>query len=619
MVLKQLFRLVVVAVAVAGSSCASDPSGPDLGTTESDVVLPPPTNLVVTNVRSDRQDLSWDPSPGATRYVIMRGFSPGTETSYTTCCLTGPPFIANHLNANTQYCWQVKNVNNLNQVSGPSNEVCLTTPGTIGPPATVTATAISSTAINVSWTAVSGATKYYVNQSTSGGAFTRVGSVLSPTVTFTKTGLTASTSYCYTLQAEDAGGNVSAASSPPACATTFLLGLEGYWRMDDLSGATATDSSGFSRNATLASATFTNAQPKAPIDDNKSMLSVTSAAGSVASTASGIGAFRLTGAFTIASWVYVTAAGDFRIMGMHNAGSCGVGALGWELSQLSASGGLVFIGQTGAKPFGQSVPLNAWTHVAVTFAGGTGGQMVLYVNGAPVSTTTYNASNNLTGALAFGHVGGCAGGATILDEISVYSRQLSGAEVANIGTVPPAPTNLMITSTNSTVMNLGWTAPGSGADKWIIMRGTAPGNETPYTHAPNPPTTFNADHLMPSTQYSWQVKTVQHNLVSAPSNEVVGTTNAGPAAPTGVTATAISQTRINVSWNAVTNATKYYVYMATAVGGPYTVKGSVLAPTTTLQVAGLTANTTYFFEVQAEDAGLVRSPMSAPAMATTFP
>lgn len=607
-----LRTVAALALALAGlTSCAIPGDSSDISTTESEVALPPPTNLTVTNVRSDRQDLNWDPSPGATKYVILRGPSSGAETSYTSW--SAPPYSATHLTANTQYCWEVKNVDSANEVSGPSNEVCLTTPGLIAAPTGVTATATSDTSVNVSWSAVSGAVKYYVNQSVAGGAYARVGTVLSPTVTFDKTALASNTQYCYTVQAEDSGANDSAPSAP-ACATTFLDGLEGYWKMDDATGTTATDSSGFGRNATLSGSSFAT-MPKAPLDDNKTGLSITSSSSSVATTAA-VDAFRLTSAFSIAAWVYAPAAGDVRIMGMRNSGTCGQGTFGWELSQTSATG-LAFMGQNSTARFGTTLPVGAWTHVAVTFAGGSNGTMLLYINGAQVASTTYSASNNLSLPLTLGHVGGCAGGAVLLDEVQILSRVLTPTELANMGTVPPAPTSLMITSTTSTAINLGWTAPASGADKWVILRGTAAGNETPYTHAPNPPTTFNGNHLQSNTQYSWEVETVQHGLLSLPSNEVIGTTLAGPAAPTGVTATPVSQTRINIAWNAVTNATKYYVFISTD-GITYTAKGSVLAPTTTFQAVNLTANTPYWFEVQAEDAGGMKSPMSAPAMATTL-
>src|SRR5690349_11202092 len=99
-----LFTLVL-------QSCVS-PEDPSVSDDEQAVAPPAPTNLTVVNVAggfTTRQDLSWTPSAGATKYVIYRGTGgTGSETTYTSCCASGPPFVANHLTAATNYCWQVR-------------------------------------------------------------------------------------------------------------------------------------------------------------------------------------------------------------------------------------------------------------------------------------------------------------------------------------------------------------------------------------------------------------------------------------------------------------------------------------------------------------------------------
>jgi hypothetical protein len=89
-----------------------------------------------------------------------------------------------------------------------------TTPPTV--PTGLTATAVSSSQINLSWTASTdnvGVTGYDVYR---GG--TQVGT--SPTASYSDTGLAASTSYTYTVAAYDAAGNTSAQSTS-ASATTL--------------------------------------------------------------------------------------------------------------------------------------------------------------------------------------------------------------------------------------------------------------------------------------------------------------------------------------------------------------------------------------------------------------
>ena len=84
-----------------------------------------------------------------------------------------------------------------------------TTPPTT--PTGVSATAVSSSQINVSWSASSdnvGVTGYRVFRNG-----TQVGTPI--TLSFSDTGLTSSTIYSYTVTAVDAAGNASTPSTPP--------------------------------------------------------------------------------------------------------------------------------------------------------------------------------------------------------------------------------------------------------------------------------------------------------------------------------------------------------------------------------------------------------------------
>ncbi|HBL31792.1 MAG TPA: hypothetical protein DD490_33635 [Acidobacteria bacterium] len=87
-----------------------------------------------------------------------------------------------------------------------------------------------------------------------------------------------------------------------------------------------------------------------------------------------------------------------------------------------------------------------------------------------------------------------------------------------------------------------------------------------------------------------------------------------PAAPTGLTATAASQTQVNLSWTAVSGATSYTIWRSTTSGGPYTSVGT--SATTSFSNTGLSCNTTYYYVVTASN-GSCSSGNSAQASATT--
>lgn len=93
-----------------------------------------------------------------------------------------------------------------------------------------------------------------------------------------------------------------------------------------------------------------------------------------------------------------------------------------------------------------------------------------------------------------------------------------------------------------------------------------------------------------------------------------GTSCTPPAAPTGLTATAASQTQINLSWTAVSGATSYTILRATTSGGPYVPVGT--STTTSFSTTGLNCGTTYYYVVTAVVSGC-SSANSAQAQATT--
>lgn len=81
------------------------------------------------------------------------------------------------------------------------------------------------------------------------------------------------------------------------------------------------------------------------------------------------------------------------------------------------------------------------------------------------------------------------------------------------------------------------------------------------------------------------------------SGTVTNPSPTAPAAPANFSAQANSSSQITLSWSAVSGATGYYVYEL--VGGQATLINTVSSSTTSLTVTGLTAGTTYSFEVAA--------------------
>ena len=599
---------------MAGSATVDDP---ELGAIVDDLALPPPTNLRGTATAPNRIDIQWDAVAGANlkNYVVDRGPSPGTETSLTSVAPDKTTWTSTNLTPNTQYCWDVRSITLNNERSGPSNEVCLTTPGaaTTPAPTNVAATAISDTRITVTWAAVTGATVYHVFMAQFTGAatgpFSQVASVAAPATSTTVANLSPGVRYAFHVTAVSVGGE-SVPSSPDATAMTFIAGLEGLWKFDD-TGSVARDSSGFHRDATLAGATFSPDHPSVNVT-NRTSLAIADAATSAA-TAPAANAFRFAGAaFTLSTWVKLASAAATDIVGERAAGC---GTLGWKLGQ-DATNQLNVSGGGGTRSFGASLAAGVWTQVAFAYDP-VAGTLALYINGARVASAAYTPRNSLTTApLSIGHVGGCAGGGVQIDELHIYSRTLSDAEIAVLGTLPATSPVLSMTAPDASHEVLRWTAV-SGANLYYVFRGTAAGNEEFLTSVAGTSLTFTGQHLDPLTQYSWFVRATIGGDPYSQSNEVVLSTPDVLPAPANVMATPVLPTRVTVSWSAVTGATSYKIFRSsTGATGPFSQVGAVLAPTTSFQSANLTTGTTYWFEVLAVDAGGNLGHLSAPVSAT---
>ena len=81
-----------------------------------------------------------------------------------------------------------------------------------------------------------------------------------------------------------------------------------------------------------------------------------------------------------------------------------------------------------------------------------------------------------------------------------------------------------------------------------------------------------------------------------------GQTLTVPAVPTGVSAKAISGSKISLNWTASSNATSYNVKRASASGGPYTTIATGVIGTSYTDT-GLTAGTAYDYVVSAVNPG----------------
>jgi fibronectin type 3 domain-containing protein len=185
-----------------------------------------PTNLVATAVSTTQINLSWSlGGTNQTAFQIER--SAGSPGNWQNIAVVPGQFLTSYqntgLNEGTTYFYRVFAVNEFGP-SPASNIANATTQGTpITPPPTaptnLTATAVSSTGINLTWTASSVThTGFLLQRRTGSGDWTTIATPGATVTSYSDTGLTAGTTYLYRIQATSLVG--PSVFSAEATATT---------------------------------------------------------------------------------------------------------------------------------------------------------------------------------------------------------------------------------------------------------------------------------------------------------------------------------------------------------------------------------------------------------------
>jgi hypothetical protein len=164
-----------------------------------------------------------------------------------------------------------------------------------------------------------------------------------------------------------------------------------------------------------------------------------------------------------------------------------------------------------------------------------------------------------------------------------------------------AVTNLRVTSTTQTQVNLAWTnatgALGYRVYGWDGVRSVLLGSTTPTVPA------FTVSNLKPGSVYYFMVQAF-NNTNMANSGWVTATTMAqGLIAPGNLTTQVVNANTLGLSWSDVTGETGYRIFRWNGVTGVQPVVIATLAANTTgFQATGLLPGTTYWFYVQAYNA-----------------
>lgn len=280
-----------------------------------------PTNLTTTVVSPAQINLSWTASTdnvGVTGYKVERCQGNSCTSFAQIATPGGTTYNDTGLTGSTSYSYRVRATDAAGNLSSYSASSTATTPApTFTAPTNLTATAASSTQINLTWTAgkETGGTisQYLVERCQGAGCSSFAQIATSASASFGDSGLTAATSYSYRVRATDATNNLSsysntAAATTPASGSNIsvtitpyqggvvagqTLGLTATVKNDvGNAGVTWTTSGGALSGQTISAATFSSAAA------GSFTIKATSNANNADSATATVGVTNLSGVFT---------------------------------------------------------------------------------------------------------------------------------------------------------------------------------------------------------------------------------------------------------------------------------------------------------------------------------
>ena len=588
-------------------------------TTTTDTAAPSaPSNLTATAASMSQINLVWTASTdnvGVTGYRIERCQGTGCTSFAEIGNSTTESYSDSGLASGTSYAYRIRATDAAGNLSGYSNTASATTStDTIAPsaPSNLTATAAGMSAINLAWTASTdnvGVTGYKIErcQGTGCTSFAEIGT--SPTASYSDSGLTLGTSYAYRVRANDAAGNLSVysntasattstdtvAPSAPSNLTATAAGLNqinlAWTASTDNVGVTGykiercqgTGCSSFAEIGTSATASYSDSG-LASGTNYQYRVRATDAAGNLGGYSNTAGATTSTDSVapSAPSTLTATASGGTQVNLSWTASTDNVGVTAYLLERCQGAG---------CSSFTQIASPATPTYVDNTVAAGTS---------YSYRVRATDAAGNLSG----------------------YSNTASATTADTVA--PSAPSNLTATASGGTQVNLSWTASTDnvGVTAYLLERCQGAGCSSFAWIASPIAATYVDNAVAAGSSYSYRVRgTDAAGNISGYSNTASAATTdtIAPSAPSNLTATASSDTQVNLSWTASTDNVGVTGYLVERCQGAACSSFAQIASpvATTYSDSALTAGTSYSYRVRATDAAGNHSGYSNTASATT--
>jgi hypothetical protein len=569
--------------AYGGYVTVNDDLGVTSGASYSATVIDPGMeDAVAAAVSTSEIDLSWDTIVSdATAIEIDQSSDAGTTwtTLTSTLAASNTTYAVTGLADNTDYTYRIRAI----RPGGDSAYTDPTDATTLADAAGLTATAVSTSQINLAWSLnTTGATGQSIYRSTDGGAYTLLASSLSATaVGYSDTSVAEGHDYSYEVQANFSSSNGS--FSDPADAATFPVQNLNYapttttnvltW--DNLSTVATAIEVDFSTNGTSFSALATGLSGSATTYTDTALTENTQYWYKVKITEPG----GSTTTDVLDAWTLPNAPSGLGV-----TMSDGNADLSWTNNSESS------------VPFyiEQSTDDTNFAIIDETDAGATS-----YADSYPADGTSYYRVDAVNG--------------------NQTASNASGA--ASVSNTILAPSDLSAEAVSAAEVDLDWTNNSIAASGITILRSVNGGAYSTLTTLSDPTADAYADTgLSSGTNYAYEIEATQGGSASAACDSANDTTTpptpTGLAVSVGASGTPGQYSELDLTWTAASGAAGYDIQREATGGTMQTVATVDGGATTSFADTGLWDGVSYTYQIDAfNNAGTSDASSSVTEMA----
>ena len=573
-----------------------------------------PSGLSATATSSSQIDLTWtDESDNEDGFKVERKLSTESDADFSQIGMTvanDTTYTDSGLSPSTTYVYRVRAFNDSGD-SGYSGTDLATTPSTSNlpkAPSSLSASAVSSSRINLSWTDNSdNETGFKIERklmSASDSTFSQIGRTSANGTTYSDSGLDEGTGYTYRVRAYNDSGN--SVYSGTASATTHVT----------IPSAPSSLSASARSSSQIDLGWLDNSDNETGFKIERKLTSASDSTFSQIGTA-GANARSYTDGGLSASTGYT-----YRVRAYNSAGN----------SSYSRTASATTRSSRPAAPFSLTATAKSSSRIDLGWKDASNNE-----TGFKIERKLTSASDN-----TFSQIGTASAGAEAYTDSgltastgytyrvraynSVGNSDYSGTASATTQAPPPpplAPSSLSATAKSSSRIDLSWDDNSDDETGFKVERRLSTGSDSDFSQVGTTSandTTYTDSGLSASTTYVYRVRAYNANGNSGYSGTARATTKvAVPSAPSSLAASARSATSVRLRWKDNSDnesGFKIERKLSTQNNASFSQIGTASANDTTYTDSGLSANTGYTYRVRAYNSG-GNSGYSATASATT--